>query len=396
VDSGGVTIGEVVTSGDEKGLRLLLASGADVNQTNKGGQTPLILAIVSGQVRLLPVLLKAGADPLSRDGTGLNAIEWAERKGLTDVLKQLITASSTDASSREQDRATTKRVAQEQAPASTPPDVSNKEGLSDVEKSRRWIAGMKQRLDEKATREQPSGFDTSREAVSPGSYDVAPFRSDDAAAEETAIARAESVEFGADQNNSDTVIPTDSSFELEPRRSSRKKCPQCNTVYNSDLIAYCAYHVVALVDIDTPVPVSRTDEIRTPFLWLLVVITFLGAALVGLYLFGPRSNQSRPASAPSSTPTLTMWKGTPVAEGQLKNKVVDLPPAETVLKIDKAETVVVHVRVDGNGRVLSVQSPPGNEQLRSAAMDAARKATFSAEQLRGRETVGTITYTFSP
>ena len=89
MNSGGLSIGDVVASGDKDGLRLLFARGADVNETNKGGQTPLILAVVSNQVQLLPLLLEAGADPLLRDNTGLNAIEWAERKGLFEVASQL-------------------------------------------------------------------------------------------------------------------------------------------------------------------------------------------------------------------------------------------------------------------------------------------------------------------
>ena len=398
MDSDGIAISEVVTSGDENGLRLLLASGADVNQTNKGGQTPLILAIVSGQVRLLPLLLQAGADPLRRDRTGLNAIEWAERKGLTDVIKLLMPASSTAAPRQKHDQATADKAAQEPRTGSTPPEISSRQGLSDDEKSRRWIAGIKQRLDEQASREQPPAFDASREPRSPAFYDVAPQRLPERTVEEPALSAPEFPDTSVDQDSSNPVVTAESpSLDLEPRSSSLKKCPTCNTVYNSDIVAYCAYHVVPLVDIDTPVEEHRDDETRTPFLWLLVLITFLGAALVGLLLFGPRINQSGSSVAPSSTPTpLATWKGTPVADVQLKNRVVDLPPAETVLKIDKPETVVIRVRIDGAGRVSSVQSPPGNDELKNAAMDAARKATFSADKLHGRETVGTITYTFNP
>jgi TonB family protein len=111
----------------------------------------------------------------------------------------------------------------------------------------------------------------------------------------------------------------------------------------------------------------------------------------------PRSNEADQSVAPSSNPTpVSIWKGTPVADGSLKTKIVDLPAAETVLKTEKPETVVVRVRIGSDGRVLSVQSPAGNEELRRAAMDAARKATFAADKLRSRETVGTITYTFNP
>jgi len=157
--------------------------------------------------------------------------------------------------------------------------------------------------------------------------------------------------------------------------------------------------VVPLVDIDMPVEVSpQKDETRsTVMLWLLVVITFLSAALIGLILFLPRGKQNEQSVAPQSKPTpVSTWKGTPVAQASLRTKIVDLPEAQTVLKIEKSETVLVRVRIGTDGHVLSVQSPSGNEELRRAAMDAARKATFSADKLHDREVTGTITYTFNP
>jgi len=144
LDSGGVSIWEVVASGDKNGLRLLLARGADVNQTNKSGQTPLILAVVSGQARLLPALLEAGADPLLHDNTGLNAIDWAERKGLIELASQLRERTG-DATQTRDSSAGQEKVVHETIP---PPQAETTEkNLADVEKSRRWIAGMKQRLD---------------------------------------------------------------------------------------------------------------------------------------------------------------------------------------------------------------------------------------------------------
>ena len=397
MDSGGVPISEVVSSGDENGLRLLLASGADVNQTNKGGQTPLILAVVSGQRHLLPLLLKAGADPLLRDRTGLNAIQWAERKGLPEVVMLLERGSRVDPPKQKDAPETAERAAQEPNSVSPVPEASNREELSDVEKSRRWITGLKQRLDEKASREQDPALNPSGEPIRQSSYDVAPPRSLDVTANAPALEGAEPHVAAQDQDTSTPVSTHEvSSLELEPRRS-RKKCPKCNTVYNSELVAYCAYHVVPLVDIDTPSEAGDNEGNKTPLLWLLVIVTFLGAALVGLFLFGPRGNPSVSTITPASSPApVTTWKGTAIADSRLKTKVVELPPAYTVLKIDKPETVVVHVRIDSAGRVLTVQSPPGNEELRRAAMDAARKATFSADKLPDRETVGTITYTFNP
>jgi TonB family protein len=187
--------------------------------------------------------------------------------------------------------------------------------------------------------------------------------------------------------------------DSQGRNASRKKCPQCNAIYDDELIAYCAFHVVPLVDINTPPPPDAIEEEsrRNVLLWLLVVITFLAATMIGLILFMPRGGQNLAAVAPASTPTpVPVWKGTPDADGSLKSKIADLPAAQTALKIVKPETVVVRVRIGNDGRVLSVQSSSANEELRRAAMDAARKATFLPDKLRARETVGTITYKFNP
>ena len=375
MNSGGLSISDVVASGDQDGLRLLLARGADVNETNKGGQTPLILAVVSNQVRLLPLLLEAGADPLIRDNTGLNAIEWAERKGLFEVASQL--RDRTVGDSRDLGAGQEKQAHETSSPS---PQASEK-NLTDVEKSRRWIAGMKQRLDEQASRRQ-SDADTSITG--------------NAAIPETSP--QEIKETSTPLATVPQINEPHSGPESEGRLASFKKCPQCGAVYNSDIVAYCSYHSVPLVDIDAPVEEHKKPESTgsNVLLWLLVIITFLSAALVGL-MFLPRSDQNTQRSAPPSNPTqASTWKGTPIAEDSLKTKMVDLPEAQTAVKIEKPETVVVRVRIGSDGRVSSAHGVSGNEELRRAAMDAARKATFSADKLRGREATGTITYTFNP
>jgi len=374
LNSRGLSIGDVVASGDKDGLRLLLARGADVNETNKGGQTPLILAVVSNQVGSLQLLLEAGADPLLRDNTGLNAIEWAERKGLFEVASQL--RARAVGKPRDLGAGQEKQAHETSSP---PPQVSEK-NLTDVEKSRRWIAGMKQRLDEQASRRQ-SEIDTS-------------------------IAGKTAISVTSAQEIKETPSPLATVPEInephsgptpEGRPLSLKKCPKCGAVYNSDIVTYCSYHSVPLVDINTPVEEHEPESSGSNvLLWLLVIITFLSTALVGL-MFLPLSDQNTKRSAPPSNPTqASTWKGTPIAEDSLKTKIVDLPEAQTVVKIEKPETVVVRVRIGSDGRVSSVQNVSGKEDLRRAAMDAARKATFSPDKLHGRETVGTITYTFNP
>ena len=78
-----------VTDGDTEAVRALLAAGSDVNRTGSGGQSLLILAILFRRTQILRLLLDAGADPKQCDSLGLNAVDWAERKGFTEGLKLL-------------------------------------------------------------------------------------------------------------------------------------------------------------------------------------------------------------------------------------------------------------------------------------------------------------------
>ena len=78
-----------VTDDDTAAVRSLLAAGSDVNKPTSGGQTPLIIAVVFRRIKILSLLLEAGADPQLRDDLGLNAVDWAERKGFAEGVKLL-------------------------------------------------------------------------------------------------------------------------------------------------------------------------------------------------------------------------------------------------------------------------------------------------------------------
>src|SRR3982750_2880540 len=71
---------QAVTLGDRRTLANMIANGADVNAANNGGQTLLIIAVISSQSDLVSMLLNAGANPSLKDHTGLNARDWAQRK----------------------------------------------------------------------------------------------------------------------------------------------------------------------------------------------------------------------------------------------------------------------------------------------------------------------------
>ena len=50
--------------------RMLLAAGANLNQTEANGESPLLVAINNGQTELAQMLLEKGADPNATDGFG--------------------------------------------------------------------------------------------------------------------------------------------------------------------------------------------------------------------------------------------------------------------------------------------------------------------------------------
>ena len=151
---------QAVTSGDASAVGTVIASGADVNERTSGGQTPLILATIFGHTHLIPLLLEAGADPQLRDNLGLNAIDWAQRRGATEVL-EVLTNKPRPRSSIESRVETRTRVETgtrvEPRPAAPVPDPATRErdsenhrSVSQAEKSQRWLAGLKQRIAEQS------------------------------------------------------------------------------------------------------------------------------------------------------------------------------------------------------------------------------------------------------
>jgi ankyrin repeat protein len=61
--------------------RLLVDGGADVNERQSGGYTPLMSAAQNGDEDLTELLLARGADPTLEDDQGLSAVAHAEKAG---------------------------------------------------------------------------------------------------------------------------------------------------------------------------------------------------------------------------------------------------------------------------------------------------------------------------
>jgi TonB family protein len=377
------TLLQAVSSGDENAVSAIIASGGDVNAANDGGQTPLILAVIAGHLQMLHPLLKAGANPLLCDKTGLNAIDWAERRGRTDLaqlLSQQLNLSS----------APFEAVATKHKPTRDTRELPRSETLSSDEKSRRFLAGLKQRLEEKA------------ELTNTSSLPPEPVQSQKAI--ENNLINPEEQRTSDRRSGLSNSRRSPEPEELEPRLSStpsskpsaRKRCPECNRIYNSELLAYCAHHVVPLVDIDEPVIIAKPNN-PTPLFWSLLLIMLFAATFVGLRLANYLFKNPLPNNSPAALVTTNTRKGIPVVGRELAGKAVVLPEAEVSSDAVKGPTTVtVRVKIDRAGRVYSALSTNGERSLRESAMAAAKQATFSAAKLGLRGAEGTITYTFKP
>ena len=376
--SSSISLTSAVTAGDEKAVSTSLANGADANETGSGGRTALILAVIYGHTNLVRLLVEAGANPHQRDDLGLNAIDWAQRRGLTEGLEILNNAPRTTTPPR---RITINLEEPEKpAPEVTPSPAETRESTSDAEKSRRWIAGVKQRLDEQELR-RSSRDEPPPPPILPEPEPVTP---------EPEPPKPE-------------VTPVHSSRILTPpipaEPVKRKRCPQCNAVYNGDLLSYCSHHIVPLVDFDEPIPEPPPkSNSNSPVFWAMVIVTLVGSIVLGSLITAYVYKSSQATARTAAEPPRLVQKGFPELSGELAGKAVSLPEAECPLRGFEAisGTVTVQVTVDKNGQVNRARGSGGDWLMRGAATEAAMKSTFAREKLRGRETEGTITYTFKP
>ncbi len=403
--SSSISLPHAVTSGDESAVKALLARGAEVNERTSGGQTALILAVIFGHTKLVELLIRAGADPHLRDNLGLDAIEWAQRRGLTEALALLTNTPQTKKVFVKTDEPQKPRA----EPA--PKNDENKPTVSEEEKSRRWVAGLKQRLHEQELRRlnrnefpaeppplierkppppprvEPEPQPPRLEIEPPPRVERVPPPPVRVAVEATPAVKTISAP---------EPEPPKETKPAPPSKGTRKRCPQCNATYNSDLVFYCAHHIVPLVDADAPI-ISSPPKENPPLFWIMIIITLAGSIVVGslvtTYLY--KTNQ---ASARNAAQQPNIQKGSPELGGDLVGKSIQLPDAECPVKGPEpvSGTVTVRVMVDRKGQVYWARGSGGDWLMRGAATEAAMKSTFSPEKLRSRETEGIITYTFKP
>ncbi|XP_022796758.1 uncharacterized protein LOC111335162 isoform X2 [Stylophora pistillata] len=76
-------------NGDVAAIDSLLLLGIGIDARDESGRTPLVTAILNGQLQAIKYLIGNGADPLKRSH-GWNSLHWASFFGHTDVIEFLI------------------------------------------------------------------------------------------------------------------------------------------------------------------------------------------------------------------------------------------------------------------------------------------------------------------
>ena len=75
--------------GDVETVRRLADDGVEVNGQSPNGTTALMAAVKNGHPDTALQLIELGADPTIEDEEGLNAVEWAEKKGQEAFIEGL-------------------------------------------------------------------------------------------------------------------------------------------------------------------------------------------------------------------------------------------------------------------------------------------------------------------
>lgn len=84
-----------VLANDRDGLVKRLDQGADPNQRDREGRTPLIHATIDGKLELAGLLLAHGADINAQDALGYSALHYAAQNYLPELATLLISRGAT-------------------------------------------------------------------------------------------------------------------------------------------------------------------------------------------------------------------------------------------------------------------------------------------------------------
>ena len=411
LDSATIPLTQAAAEGDATAVRTLLAEGKDVNVKTSRGQTPLILAAFFGHAGVVRVLLEAGADVRMKDSLGLTAMEWSMRRGFPEVTQLFQNTPSADRVSpgmnEEEEKARREAEEARRRAAEETKKKAEQEARQRAEQEARIRAAQERKKVEDAQLEAEA---STRELEKREAEAEAQRMADEVHTQAEEESRKKLAEdrrrIAEDEKSGQTISPAatlESPAEESLQDSDIKRCPRCNRVYRSDILAYCSYDSARLVREGDPSfsAVRKPDASARPTLWVLVMITLLGSGILGYLVNNYISSERRPA-APITEKTeqpANREQDQPVIGGALNGKETTLPNPEYPTRA-KSEgvsgKVTVAVRVNKKGIVILARALNGHPLLKPAAEEAARKAKFSPEKLAGQGSriSGTITYNF--
>ena len=85
-----MSIHKAIERGDLKKVKELLAAGAPVDERNRGGQTPLMIAVMHNLTPYFKALLMAGADVNAVDAVGESVMHYAGTHGTPLIVQALL------------------------------------------------------------------------------------------------------------------------------------------------------------------------------------------------------------------------------------------------------------------------------------------------------------------
>ncbi len=85
-----------VLNGHVEVIKYLLDKGADINTVENEGGSPISWAAYTGQSKIVKLLMKIGANVHGKDHVNNSALHWAAYKGHTDIVELLVNSSSAD------------------------------------------------------------------------------------------------------------------------------------------------------------------------------------------------------------------------------------------------------------------------------------------------------------
>jgi ankyrin repeat protein len=95
-----------IRDGDKLAVRLFIESGVDVNQPDRNGFTPLMIASWNGNADAAKLLLKNGANSNAAMADGRTALQFAKRAQRVEIVKMLMARGAKDFNQMNNDLAT--------------------------------------------------------------------------------------------------------------------------------------------------------------------------------------------------------------------------------------------------------------------------------------------------